>query len=182
MSFEEAFKFSMKYEVGPNFDLNDKDVINGICGKKTGFVNHPEDPGGLTKYGICQRANPTVDVNDLNLAQAMQIYRDNYWNPNRLDQLPDKVAMVVFDTAVNHGVTTAAKFLQKAVGIQQTGLVRALTIAAAQNADQKTVIEDILKSREDLYRSIVQRNPRQSVFFNGWMNRLDDIWKTITAN
>ena len=63
----------------------------------------PGDPGGLTKWGISQRAHPNVDVASLTREQAVQIYHDEYWVFMGCDGFDFPLDAVVFDTAVNLG-------------------------------------------------------------------------------
>ena len=69
------------------------------------------DPGGLTKYGICQRSHPNVDIRNLTLAGAEQIYADEYWGPAGCEAQPEPVALNLFDAAVNLGPGVAKQLL-----------------------------------------------------------------------
>ena len=50
-----------------------------------GYVNNPNDRGGETKYGISKRAYPNVDIKNLTLDKAKQIYYNDYWYNIKLD-------------------------------------------------------------------------------------------------
>lgn len=74
------------------------------------YVNDPRDPGGETKYGISKRAYPKVDIKNLTLEQAKKIYHDDYWLPcDCAEMLPRPAKLLVFDCAVNQGVSVARK-------------------------------------------------------------------------
>lgn len=77
-----------------------------------GYVNDPRDPGGETRFGISKRAFPELDVANLTREQALAIYRERYWRPLTLDELPGALALTVMDAAVNRGVVYAARLLQ----------------------------------------------------------------------
>lgn len=90
----------------------------------------PDDPGGLTKYGISQRAYPKLDIRNLTQAQASNIYRADYWLAAGCDRVPGAIGMMLFDIAVNQGQVTAAKLLQEAAGTPPDGKIGPRTVAA----------------------------------------------------
>jgi lysozyme family protein len=116
MTFDEAFKI--------------------VIGHEGGYVNHPSDPGGETKFGVCKRAYPGEDIKNLTLERAQQIYRRDYWDKLHADDLPKQVRFAVFDSAVNSGVGQAAKWLQRAVGVKDDGIIGQGTLAAVRAMDQ----------------------------------------------
>lgn len=74
-----------------------------VVGLEAGLVDDPQDPGGLTKYGISKRQYPDLDIRNLTLEQARAIYLRDYWNTHGLDSLEYGKALLVFDCAVNGG-------------------------------------------------------------------------------
>ena len=185
-SFVNAFKFTMQYEVGPKFKFDDPDVQAGKCSSKieqtkTGYSCIKEDLGGETKFGIAKNANPDLDIKNLTLEQAMTVYFNRYWKPLGCESLDPMVAICVFDAGVNHGIGLGAKFLQRAVGAIADGQVGPATIAATKTFKPSEVCDIILKSREDLFRSIVSRKPEQSKFLKGWMSRIASIRAFISS-
>ena len=179
-AFLDAFKFTMRYEVGPKFSMDDPDVISGKCGdpasqKKTGYTCIAEDAGGETKFGIAKNANPDVDIKGMNLATALEIYYKRYWTPLSLDSFDQVVAINLFDAAVNHGVGQASKWLQRAVNTTPDGKIGPATVKAAQSVDPLNLAEQILQARENLFNTIVKNKPSQAKFLKGWLNRLNDI-------
>ena len=84
-----------------------------------------------TKYGISAAAFPTVDIRMLTLDEAKEVYAEHYWNKLGLNRLPPAICFDMFDTAVNSGISTAAKLLQKAVGVEVDGDIGPNTIKAA---------------------------------------------------
>ena len=87
-----------------------------LIGHEGGHVDHPNDPGGETKYGISKRAYPDVNIAALTLDDAKAIYREDYWDRVRADELPAELRFPLFDAAVNSGVAQSIKWLQRAVG------------------------------------------------------------------
>ena len=80
-----------------------------------GYVNDPHDPGGETKYGICKRAYPHLDIKNLDVSTAEAIYKSDYWNVCHCDDIPSPMDIVIFNIAVNQGPTTALKIYSYAI-------------------------------------------------------------------
>ena len=101
-----------------------------------GFANRPfsEDPGGATMYGVTEavaRKNGYAGLmKDLPLTIAKDIYRRQYWDACKCDQIPDAIRYALFDAAVNSGPAQAAKWLQSAVGVKADGAIGPMTIHA----------------------------------------------------
>lgn len=97
-------------------------LIDALIEREGGFVNHPSDRGGATKFGITEavaRANGYRGaMRDLPRDEAAAIYRRLYWLRPRFDQVArrsDAVAAELFDTGVNMGPAVATTFLQRAL-------------------------------------------------------------------
>lgn len=177
----DAFNYLMLYEVGPHWDPNDPDVIVGACdtneqAAKVGFVNDPVDPGGVTKYGISQRANPDIDIVGLTMQQAIDIYREKYFDRALCQYLQSPLEIIHFDGAVNHGVFRANMFLQQASALFSDG---SLTLRNVDYINKQTkydvVITNIAAIRISFYQRIVQNNPSQGRFLKGWTNRINHV-------
>lgn len=124
------------------------DTFNQICdivlGTEAGFTENPNDPGNWTggkvlvgklkgtKYGISAAAYPDLDIANLTIDQARDIYRRDYWDKISGDKLPPSIALVVFDGAVNSGFGTSARWLQAAVGAVEDGNIGPQTIASVK--------------------------------------------------
>lgn len=82
-----------------------------VIGHEGGYVNDPNDPGGETKFGISKRAYPTLDIKSVTIEQAREIYLRDYWFTAGCDRIEDDaMAILVFDCAVNQGVSRALRF------------------------------------------------------------------------
>lgn len=141
-----------------------------ILGSEGGYSNHPEDPGGETKYGITKRDYPDLDIKNLTVEQAKRIYRSNYWDTVRGDFLPSHVATLVFDSAVNQGPGRAIRFMQKALKVDADGVIGPKTIKAAQSIDPEEFTVKFMAERALHYASL----STFPTFGRGWMRRLFD--------
>ncbi len=121
-----------------------------------GYVNDPADPGGETKWGISKRAYPNLDIRNLSADQASDIYASDYWLKAGCDSLPLPYCTVVFDSAVNDGVSTATYWLKQAENIRQ-----------------------YLNLRRMRYYALVQKNAAMNKYLTGWLNRLNDLTKFV---
>lgn len=99
-----------------------------------GYVNDPRDPGGETNFGISKRAYPNEDIKALTPQRAALLYHRDYWLAIKGDELPYPIALITFDMAVNAGVGTAIKLLQRALKVEVDGKLGPQTLAAAKTA------------------------------------------------
>lgn len=106
------------------------EAFERLIGHEGGYVNHPADPGGETKFGITKRTYPGEDIKGMTLDRAKAIYRRDFWGPAGCDSVPDGVRFDLFDAAVNSGVKTAVKLLQRAAGIDADGVIGPRTMQA----------------------------------------------------
>ena len=185
-SFLYAFNHSMQFEIGPWWNPNDPEVIAGLCEtreqrKKVGYVNIPQDRGGLTKYGIAKNANPQVNVQNLDLSQAMQVYFNSYWLPSKCELIPYPIQIMHFDAAVNHGVKTACKMLQESVGAVPDGVIGQVTLGKISQTNPRAIIDNLNNIRVARFNRIVQRDASQQMFLRGWLNRAAAVHKYTLA-
>lgn len=172
----------MKTKYGSAFDRAFEEIID-IEG---GYVNDPYDRGGETKFGISKRAYPHLDIKNLTLSDAKEIYYRDYWNVPTLDlQNIDnyKIQLELFDTAINMGVGTAARIFQKSLNLLNRneknfedlridGWIGEKTLSAYKKANKKTLLKVLNGYQFMRYVNIATKNPGQERFFNGWMKRI----------
>lgn len=160
--------------------MSNKKIFNTAfeysIGHEGGYVNDPRDRGGETKYGISKRSYPDVNIANLTVEQAKEIYYRDWWKAYNYDRLPDAVAIKVFDTAINVGARVAHRFLQKAcviwgVSIKIDGLIGGQTVRAVHSIDADTLVLSIGILQGDYYLRIVESRPDQKRFINGWLRR-----------
>jgi len=147
-------------------------AIPVILQHEGGLVDNPDDPGGLTKYGISQRSYPGVDIRNLTVEQASLIYERDWWNPHYYGQINDQhVATKVFDMAVNMGTKRAHSIAQRSVNLVQDGIIGPKTIAAINAADPETLLNSMRALQAGYYNNIVIVNPALRQFLAGWLAR-----------
>ncbi len=140
--------------------------------EEQGYVYHPKDPGGETKYGISKRAFPEENIRNLTPERARFLYEKFYWKECRCQDLPLGLALLVFDSAVNHGAEQASVWLQRAAGmvLAVDGKVGEKTLARVAQAPELELIERIGSERALFYSSLERR--QGAGFIRGWLPRL----------
>lgn len=162
MSFDQAFRFAMKWEGGAT------------------ITNDPDDPGGLTKYGISKKAHPDLDIENLTEEDAKKVYMRDYWLNGICDFLPHPVNIVHFDACVNTGITRAARLLQKAADVEDDGIIGPKTREAIKLKDPNLLALAMINERDNFYRELALSRPVMGKYLRGWMNRTEDLRKEIT--
>ncbi|MGR3521946.1 MAG: glycoside hydrolase family 108 protein [Paracoccus sp. (in: a-proteobacteria)] len=144
-----------------------------------GYVNDPRDPGGETNMGISKRSYPREDIRGMTRERAAAIYRRDYWNRVKGDQLPDGIDLVAFDPAVNSGVQRGSRWLQSALGVTQDGKIGPQTVLAAQTAtDGVAVIKRACAARMGFLRGLTSL---WSTYSRGWTRRVASVEATAVA-
>ena len=144
-----------------------------------GFVNHPSDPGGMTNLGVTKKVweawvkHPVDEAEMRSLTPELvgPLYKANYWDACKCDDLQRGVDYCVFDAAVNMGSGRAAKLLQAALGVTADGSIGRATIAAATAADPVELLEAFSLGKEAFYQSL----PTFATFGKGWLNRVAHV-------
>jgi lysozyme family protein len=129
-------------------------AVTHVIEREGGYVNDPRDPGGETKYGISKRTFPDLDIAALTIPQARDIYRARYWQPIRGDELPGPVAFVMFDCAVNQGVSRAVRTAQAVVNEAQDGVLGPMTLHALRAVSPAAFVEQYQAERIMHYASL----------------------------
>lgn len=144
-----------------------------------GYVDHPADPGGATNLGITNgtlsgwlgRAATKAEVRALTKATVAPIYRKNYWDAVRGDELPAGVDYCIFDFAVNSGKGRAVPSLQRAIGVADDGKLGPVTLAAARAKDAGQTIERVCADR----LAFLRRLSTWPTFGKGWNSRVQGV-------
>lgn len=121
--------------------------INRLLGNEGGYVNNPADPGGETNWGISKRSYPHLDIANLTRDEAIEIYRRDFWDKIDGDELPPGVGFQALDFAVNSGIETALRALQRAVGVADDGHIGPVTLAALKAIRSSDLVMRLLAER-----------------------------------
>lgn len=158
--------------------------------------NNPNDAGGITKYGVSLRFLKSFsdeklrsygifveevtdqDIINLTIDQAKAIYKGEFWDHLPFEKINvDAIRNYIFDMAVNMGLAPSVKCTQRACwalghygALTDDGIMGHNTIYAISNAGTY-LIYPLRSERANHYRMLVERNPAQIVFFDGWLNR-----------
>lgn len=142
-----------------------------VVGLEGGYVNDPNDPGGETLYGITRRDHPEAwAAGQPTIDQAKAIYQRDYWDEVKGDSLPWPLALYVFDSAVNQGVSPAAKMLQRTLQTAQDGVIGRQTVSLAKKATAWHC------ARFMAFRVMRYQSTRNfDCFGEGWLTRLFEV-------
>lgn len=159
-------------------------ALAGVLEHEGGFVNHPADPGGATNLGVTLGTarrlgidvdgdgdTDIIDIKLLKPADAAKVYRSEYWNKVRGDDLPSGVDYAVFDFAVNSGPSRAAKYLQALVGVAQDGAIGPKTLAAVEAYDPAKLVDRLCDRRMTFLRNL----SHWATFGKGWTRRVEGV-------
>jgi lysozyme family protein len=169
MPFNEALKFTLKWEGG--------------------YVNHPNDYGGATNYGITQRVYDSwrrsgggrkyLPVKDITQGEVTNIYYNKYWLPSKAGTMERRLGVVHFDTAVMSGVVGATQFLQEALGLEPDGIWGPATQREFEQCNGVGLAYAYVSYRRYYRHKRVEEDPTQGEFLKGWLNRDNDLEQYI---
>ncbi len=153
-----------------------------------GFSDHPADKGGATNMGVTigtwrkqgydKDGDGDIDVDDLRLiseADAQRIFRLNYWNRWKADDIKDQsIANILVDWVWGSGAY-GIKIPQRILGVEIDGKVGPKTLAALNSRNPEELFAKLKKEREEYFQRICTVTPSNKVFLKGWLRRLDSI-------
>jgi lysozyme family protein len=154
-----------------------------------GYVNHPLDKGGPTKYGVIlsvwqehghdKDGDGDIDAEDikkLSEGDAKYIAKKIFWDYFLADLiLNQSLAEFIVDWGYNSGRKTVAKIVQRVVKATVDGIVGPQTVTEINCADQEILFNALKIERKVFLNSIIKRRPDQIVFYDGWMNRVNSF-------
>ena len=143
-----------------------------------GYVNLPCVPGGETTLVETRavyeqyvgRQVMDGEMEGLTHDDVYPIYKENFWNRLRADDLSSGVDWSCFDWGVNSGTSRAAKALQRIVGVEQDGGIGPMTLQAVLEVEPAEIVEQMHHMRDSFYRSLNTFD----TFGRGWLRRNDE--------
>lgn len=169
-------------------------LIDAVIRREGGYSNHPADRGGPTTFGITQavaRANGfRGDMRDFPRSAAVAIYARLYWTGPGFDRVAERapaVAAELFDTGVNMGVSTAGKFLQRALNalnrggsdypdLALDGAIGGQSVAALSaylkvrgQIGEAVLVKAMEALQGERYIVLAEERPANEAFLYGWL-------------
>lgn len=160
LTFDQAFERLIGHEGKFTNDRQDRGNWT------TGVIGKGELKG--TKYGISAMTYPDLDIKNLTLVQAKQIYKRDWWDKINADQINPALVFQVWDFAINAGMGTAKRKLQLAVGVLDDGIIGKLTIQAINKAELNDILLKFNAERLKYYTSL----STWSRYGKGWTLRV----------
>lgn len=160
-------------------ESNFTEALKHVLKHEGGYVNHPSDPGGMTNLGVTRKVWESwtgkqateADMRALTPEVVAPLYKNMYWDRVQGDSLPAGVDYMVFDFAVNAGVSRAARTFQNILFVASDGIIGPNTLRVAAQRDPKELIEVYSEDRRLFYSQL----PTFSVFGKGWLRRVDEV-------
>ena len=178
--------------------MDPTDLIDAVIDREGGFVDHPADPGGATRWGITEAVarqdGYTGLMRVLSRARAASIYRRAYWLRPAFERVGERapaLAAELFDTGVNMGPQVATAFLQRALNalnrgasdypdIAVDGAIGPRTLAALDGflrrrgrGGETVLLKAVEALQGERYLSLAERRPANEAFLYGWLaNRI----------
>lgn len=149
-----------------------------------GYVDHPRDPGGPTNMGITIHTLKALemdldndgdidrdDVKKVTRDVALSIYKLQYWDEVEGDRAPSGVDAVLMDGAVNSGPRASVRWVQRAMGIGDDGILGPITRRAISNSNPPLLVDRAIDER----LKSVKQFKNYDVFGEGWENRIEHL-------
>jgi lysozyme family protein len=188
--FEPAFKETMKHEGGYANDPHDHggETYRGISRKNwRGWDGWPQidrivgalvaaaalddDPDRVRQTAFLHEINAALDKNPDLQGRVREFYKRNFWMPVMQDVQNQELANWIFDKGVNMGVSRAYKLLQRALHVDQDGVIGPQTRAMLNAADPVKLLADCREEAKRFYTQLALKDPSQSRFLHGWLAR-----------
>ena len=166
-------------------NTNFEKCLEHLLRSEGGYSDHPQDPGGRTNLGVTQavwedwidRAVSEDEMKALTPNKVAPLYREMYWDRIKADKLPSGVDYVVFDAAVNSGVSRAAKWLQTTVGAVPDGAIGEQTLKQVLLTNPLMIIDKYSAIRLEFLKG----RSTWPTFGKGWERRVKEVEATAKA-
>lgn len=170
---------------------NWKKISDLIVAHEAGYTDDPRDDGNWTggrrgkgelkgtKYGIAANTYGHLDIKNLTRAQAVAIYKKDYWDVANLDRVPDGLDYCVADFNINSGVNRSVRELQKVLGVKQDGVMGTGTVQAIENYPR--ALTELIDRYMDARWKYMTGLRTFSTHKNGWKTRIADVRRAAKA-
>lgn len=153
-----------------------------------GFVNDPDDLGGATNKGVTfktyklyrnRKGLPIPSVGDLKRLsndEFTDILKTMFWDACKADIIVSQsVANAIVDWAWHSGTSTAAKEIQRVLGVKADGIIGNITLSAINSQSPLPLFGKIKAARVKYIERICKSRPGNQKYYRGWMNRINDL-------
>lgn len=147
--------------------MNFDQAFDRLLGNEGGYVNRADDPGGETRWGISKRSYPALDIKNLTREEARAIYYQDFWVRGHMNEFDAAIAFQLFDIAVNSGIETAVRLLQRAAGVADDGHIGPVTVEAVKRFSVPDMLMLVIAERLDFWRKL----STWPTFGKGWVGR-----------
>src|SRR5690606_31875174 len=103
--------------------------------------------------------------------EAGKIYRAQYWDTVRGNELPDGLDYAMFDYAINSGPARAIKELQRVLNVSADGVIGVQTLAAVAEANTANLITALMDRRLAFLKGL----KTWPTFGRGWSRRVAEV-------
>jgi lysozyme family protein len=131
-----------------------------------------------TKFGISAMTYPTLDIVNLTLNQAKEIYHRDWWLKLRVENYHPAMQFQMFDSAINHGMYETIRMLQRAVGAKDDGMAGARTMFHVERTELNDLLMLFLAERLDFMTEV----RTWQKFGKGWSRRISNNLRLATAD
>ena len=169
---------------------NYQKCLDIILHHEGGYVNHPKDPGGETNLGVTKRVYDEwfvtedlapKDMKDLEVDDVAPIYKKNYWDRVKGDELPTGLDLCVFDFGVNAGTGRAAKYLQRLIGTTADGGIGPNTLKALDEYVSLIGLDETIQKYQEARQGYYESLSTFETFGKGWTRRVKETTDTALA-
>jgi lysozyme family protein len=164
-----------------------------VIAHEGGFTNDQRDSGnhlpdgrqGCTMWG-CTQTNWEAyvghkvtqdDMRALKKEDVKPLYKRDYWDAVKGDELPSGVDYAAFDFAINAGAKRSRVMLQRALGVADDGIIGNNTMNAIKAANGEQFLNKFSEAKTNFYKSLSNFN----VYGTGWLRRVADVQKAATT-
>jgi len=182
--FKTAYKITLSHEGGYCNDPSDRggETYKGIARKM-----HPEWKGWAFIDTLKNQSSfPKCLDADFSLQNVVEeFYKKEFWDCYSADKINNQeIANELFDTGVNQGQGSAGKYLQNALNVlnrnqkdyadlKEDGVIGPISLTLINgHPNPKGILKTLNGLQFMRYFNIVQKDPTQEIFFNGWLNRV----------
>ena len=160
------------------------EALEVILHHEGGYVNHPKDPGGETNLGVTKRVYEDFggekEMKDLTKEDVEPIYKQNYWDRVKGDDLPEGLDLCIFDFAVNAGPGRAAKFIQRLVGTTVDGGIGPNTLKCIDDYVKENSVAETIEKYQSMRQEYYEGLSTFETFGRGWTRRVDEVTQEAT--